>query len=253
MRRLRPVRVLLSVLFAATATLAVAGSASSAPAPPREVMFVGNNWVGTASVVDAHTYEVLKTINVIPDKAKRLQEIYLNPAKLAFYLAIRQQIGQGHDQYVDDMFSTPDGTLVAVSRPSFADVVGIDLATEKIVWRAPMTGYRSDHMAESPDGTRILVSDSTAKVVHEIDIRTGQKLRQFPSGDSPHESNYSPDGSLIYHASIGLIYTPTDPSQFCPGTDTTKGKQYYQIVDNATFTILKRRDIGKKLAEAGFP
>lgn len=253
MRRPRSVRILLALVFAVAAPLALTVPAGGAPVPPREVMFVGNNWAGTASIVDAHTYQVLKTINIIPDKEQRLREIYADPARLAYYLAIRQQIGEGHDQYVDDMFSTPDGTLVAVSRPSFADVVGIDLATDKIVWRTPMDGYRSDHMAESPDGSKILVSDSTANVVHELDIRTGQRLREFPSGDTPHESNYSPDGSLIYHASIGRVYTPTDPSQFCPFNDPTKGNQYFQVVDNSTFQILHRWDIGEKLKEAGHP
>jgi YVTN family beta-propeller protein len=253
MRRPRPVRVLSSLLLAAAFTMAVAGTARSDPAPPRQVMFVGNNWAGTASIVDANTFQVLKTINVIPDKAQRLREIYANPVKLAFYLAIRQQIGEGHDQYVDDMFSNQAGTMVAVSRPSFADVVGIDLATGKIVWRTPLKGYRADHMAESPDGTRLLVSDSTTTFVRELDITNGHILRSFRSGDTPHESNYSPDGSLIYHASIGRIYTPTDPSQFCPLTDPTKGRQWFEVVDNATFTVLHRWDIGKKLAQAGYP
>jgi YVTN family beta-propeller protein len=232
------------------------GSAPAPAAPPpgvRPVMYVGNNWDGTADVVDAQTYQVVKHINVIPDKTQRLTEILLNPVKLVLYLAIRGLIGQGHDQYTDDMFSSSDGKLLAVSRPSFADVVGIDLATGKIKWRAPMDGYRADHMAVSPDRSRLLVSDSTANVVHELDMATGARLRKFPSGDTPHESNYSPDGSLIYHASIGRIYTPTDPSVFCPLADPTKGTQVFQIVDNATFAILHRWDIGKKLAEAGYP
>jgi DNA-binding beta-propeller fold protein YncE len=251
MRRSRLARIAL-VLLSALAVLGIAGPSSGDPTT-RRVMYVGNNWDGTASVVDARTYQVLHVINVIPDKKQRMREIRSDPAKLAFFLAIRQEIGEGHDQFVDDMFSTPDGRLVAVSRPSFADVVGIDLATEQIVWRAPMDGYRSDHMAVSPDGTKLLVSDSTANVVHELDLRTGARLREFPSGDTPHESNYSPDGSLIYHASIGRIYTPTDPSEFCPAEDPTKGKQYFQVVDAATFTILHRWDIGEKLAEAGYP
>lgn len=238
---------------AALLALAVITPANGQSSPAVQVMFVGNNWDGTASVVNASTYHVMKVINVIPDKAQRLQEIYSNPAKLAFFLVIRQEIGQGHDQFVDDMFSTHDGTLIAVSRPSFADVVGIDLATRKIVWRTPMTGFRADHMAESPDGTKILVSDSTANVVHELDIFTGKKLRQFKSGDTPHESNYSPDGSLIYHASIGRIYTPTDPSQFCPFRDPTKGVQIFEVVNSATFNIVHRWDIGLKLQQAGFP
>jgi YVTN family beta-propeller protein len=240
----------------ALALLAVPGIGASSAAQAdgtRQVMYVGNDWAGTASVVDAHSFTVLKTLNVVPDENQRLQEIYADPVKLAYFLLIRQEIGQGHDQLVDDMFSTPDGRLVAVSRPSFADVVGIDTASGAIVWRTPMDGYRADHMAESPDGTRILVSDSTANTVHELDIKTGERLRDFPSGDSPHESNYSPDGSLIYHASIGRIYTPTDPSVFCPLTDPTKGVQIFQVVDNRTFQILHRWDIGQKLADAGYP
>jgi DNA-binding beta-propeller fold protein YncE len=244
---------LATVAATAFAVVSIGEPTGADTSPPHEVMFVGNNWAGTASIVDAHTFQVLKTINVIPDKAQRLREIYSNPVKLAFYLLIRQQIGEGHDQYVDDMFSNHDGTMVAVSRPSFADVVGIDLATGKIVWRTPLKGYRADHMAESPDGTRLLVSDSTTTFVRELDLSNGHMLRSFASGDTPHESNYSPDGSLIYHASIGRIYTPTDPSTFCPFTDPTKGRQFFEVVDNATFTVLHRWDIGKKLKEAGHP
>jgi DNA-binding beta-propeller fold protein YncE len=252
LRRMRIVRVI-AVLMAGLAVLATTAAGAAQSTRTRNVMYVGNNWDGTASVVDASTYQVLKVLNVIPDKAERLAEIYADPVKLAFFLAIREEIGQGHDQFVDDMFSSLDGRLLAVSRPSFADVVGIDIASGAIVWRAPMDGYRSDHMARSPDGTRLLVSDSTTTKVHELDLATGQRLRDFSSGDTPHESNYSPDGSLIYHASIGRIYTPTDPSQFCPLTDPTKGRQFFEIVDNATFAILHRWDIGKKLDQAGYP
>jgi DNA-binding beta-propeller fold protein YncE len=249
----RPLAFAATLLVTAVVAPALHSGSVAAAAGVRDVMYVGNNWDGTADIVDARTYRVLKRINTIPDKEQRLLEITTNPDKLAYFLAIREAIGQGHDQYTDDMFSTPDGRLVAVSRPSFADVVGIDLATNNIVWRTPMDGYRADHMAESPDGTRLLVSDSTANVVHELDLLTGKRLRDFASGDTPHESNYSPDGSLIYHASIGRIYTPTDPSVFCPLTDPTKGVQIFQVVDNRTFTILHRWDIGQKLAEAGYP
>lgn len=242
----------------ADAALAPTGVADSAAASgttagTRTVMFVGNNWDGTADLVDARTFAKVGHLNVIPDYDQRMAEINSDPVKLAYFLAIRQQIGEGHDQFVDDMFSTPDGSLVAVSRPSFADVVGIDLRTRAIVWRFPMHGHRADHMAISPAGDRLLVSDSTANHVDELDIRTGQPLRQFESGDTPHESNYSKDGSRIFHASIGRIYTPTDPSQFCPFSDPTKGDQRFEIVDNKTFAVVKKWDIGQKLQEAGFP
>jgi hypothetical protein len=215
-------------------------------------MYVGNNWDGTADVVDARTFERLGRLDVVPDYAERMAEIRADPVRLAFFLAIREQIGEGHDQLVDDMFSTPDGRLVAVSRPSFADVVGIDLRSRAIVWRFPMHGQRADHMALSPDGSRLLVSDSTANHVDELDIATGVAVRQFPSGDTPHESNYSRDGSRVFHASIGRVYTPTDPSLFCPLTDPTKGDQRFQVVDGTSFQILRQWDIGQELKAAGF-
>ncbi len=230
----------------------------------RDVMFVGNNWEGTATVVDAHTHEPITTVDIIPDREAELREIYTSPDRLAFYLAIQQGVGQGHDQYVDDMFTTRDGTLLVVSRPSFADVVWIDLATGRIVAEQPMDGYRTDHMAVSPDGRRLLVSDSTDRSVHEYvmggrnDPRTGTRLRSFPSGDTPHESKYVKDGERILHASIGRVYTPLDHEQYGPvpantAHDTVKGDRWFQAVDTDDFRVLKRWDMGEELAEAGYP
>ena len=244
----------LVLLFTACAlVLAAAPSAQAATPPLRDVMFVGNNWDGTASIVDAKTYQRLSRINVIPDIAERMTEIYTNPDKLAFFLAVRHGIGEGHDQLTDDMFTTHDGKILAVSRPSLADVVGIEIATGQILWRFPITGYRSDHMGISPDGKRVVVSDSTANVVHELDVVTGQKTREFPSGDSPHENNYSKDGSKIFHASIGRVYTPLDAATLEPIVDVGKGDEFFQVVDNASFSILKRWDMGQKMEEAGYP
>jgi YVTN family beta-propeller protein len=240
------------------AVLAAAGPAVAQEGPPerpdtRQAMFVGNNWDGTADVIDATSFERLGRLDVIPDREERLREIRASPDRLAFFLLIRTFVGEGNDQYVDDMFTTHDGELVAVSRPSFADVVGISLRTQQIVWRFPMEGYRADHMAVSPDGTRLLVSDSTANKVHELDIRTGQKTGEFPSGDSPHENQYSKDGARIFHASIGRVYTPTDRPQLGPVRDAGKGRRYFQVVDADSLRILSRVDMGQKLEEAGFP
>lgn len=232
-----------------TAATPVAGSSTVVGSE----MYVGNNWDGTADVVDAHTFTPVGKLNIIPDYRERLNEIEADPARLAYFLAIRQQVGEGHDQFVDDMFATHDGNLLAVSRPSFADVVGIDLTTRKITWRFAVHGHRADHMALSPDGAKLLVSDSTTNQVDELSIATGQQIGSFASGDTPHESNFSKDGSRIFHASIGRIYTPTDPSTFCPLTDPSKGDQRFQIVDAATLQITSKWDIGQKLQEAGFP
>src|SRR5215216_5382711 len=242
--------ILVAAVAALAAALLVPASPATAGSGIRHVVFVGNNWDGTADVLYPHDhYRRVARINIVPDLKKRMLDIYTHPDKLAYFLVIRELVGEGHDQFVDDMYSTPDGRLLIVSRPSLADVVGINFKTGKIAWRFPMDGYRSDHMGLSPNGKQVAVSDSTANVVHVLDTRTGKELGEFPSGDSPHENTYSHDGSLIYHASIGRVYTPTDD----PAMDTSKGERWFEVVDAKTFKILKRIDMGKKLAEAGYP
>jgi DNA-binding beta-propeller fold protein YncE len=239
---------LLSLLAAVLVAVTMASAAEAAAPAPREVLYVGNNWDGTADVIDPQSFGRITRINLIPDKDERMGEIMANPDRLAFFLAIRQFVGEGNDQFVDDMFSSHDGRFLYVSRPSFADVVAFDLRTKKIVWRTPVEGYRSDHMAISPDGLRLVVSASTARKAHVIDTRTGNIVGEFESGDSPHENNFSRDGSLIYHASIGTVYTPLDQ----PAFDTTKGDRWFQIVDANSLRVLRRIDMGKKLKEAGY-
>ena len=255
----------------AGAGTAVVGSATAAPTGFRDVMWVGNNWDGTATIVDERSLKVLKTgVNLVPDKEQELQDIRLAPDRLAFYLLIQQGPGEGHDQYVDDMFTTPDGKHLAVSRPSFGDVVWVDIAkatttggVDSVVREQQMDGYRTDHMGLSPDGRRLVVSDSTDKQVIEYSmvdetvgsqqIKVGDRLRTFPSGETPHENNYSKDGKRIFHASIGRVYTPVDDPALGPVHDAAKGDRWMQIVNNGDFSIAQRWEMGKELAEAGHP
>lgn len=224
-------------------------SAGAAAGKTREVLVVSNNWDGTADFIDTRSYERLLRLDIIPDQDERMAEITRNPLRLALFLGVRQLIGEGHDQFVDDSFTSPDGHYLYVSRPSFADVVAFDLTTRQIVWRTPVEGYRSDHMAISPDGKRLAVSASTSKQVHVIDTATGTIVGSFASGDQPHENNYSKDGSRIFHASIGTVFTPTDAPVF----DTTKGERVFEVVDAGTLEVTHKVDIGEKLAEAGYP
>jgi YVTN family beta-propeller protein len=245
------------VTFLAAAGLLAAGSGVSAtPGPPvrddtRSVMFVGDNHDGTVTLVDATTFEVLRTIDNIPDREERLEEIQSDPVKLGFFLGIRELVGEGNDQFTDDVFTDHDGTVMYVSRPSFADVVAIDLATEEIVWRYPMDGYRSDHMAIHPDGDRLLVSDSTANIVHEIDPGTGERTGTFDSGDSPHENEYYRDAERILHASIGRVYVPVDATGLDPAGELIKGEEVFQTVDADSLEIVERWDIGEELSAYG--
>ena len=245
--------IVLAIVLAGLSAAVVSARVSGESGPPvvpgtRSVLFVANNWDGTADIVDPKTFKKLGRFNTVPDLEERLAAINSDPYDFGYFLAIRMLVGEGHDQFADDMFSSHDGRFVYISRPSLADVVGIDLKTNAVVWRFPMEGQRADHMAVSPDGTRLLVSDSTANKVHELDSATGKKVGEFASGDSPHENNYSADGSKVFHASIGLVYTPADQ----PIADSTKGERYFQIVDAKTNQILKRLDIGQIAKAQGY-
>jgi DNA-binding beta-propeller fold protein YncE len=239
---------LLSAILAAV-SLAPSASASAAGRGTRDVLVVSNNWAGTADVVDPHTFKRLKRINVIPDRRARVAEIKADSTAEFFFDNIRTLIGEGHNQYVDDGFTSPDGRVVYFSRPSFADVVAIDLKNGRIRWRTKVGGYRADHMAISRNGRRLLVSASTANVVAVIDTRRGKVVGRILSGDSPHENNFSRDGSRIFHASIGLVYTDSDD----PAQDSTKGERVFEVIDARTLKVLKRIDMGQKLAAAGYP
>jgi hypothetical protein len=213
----------------------------------RRAVFVGNNWAGTADILAPRTFERLGRIDVVPDKMERIQEIATDPYRFAYFLAIRALIGEGHDQYVDDMYSSNDGRMLIVSRPSFADVVAISLDTKEIVWRFQVDGVRSDHMAISPDGRRVVVSASTANVVHVLRVKDGTEIGRFPSGGSPHESVFIDGGKRILHASIGMVYSPLDD----PALDPTKQERRLQIVDATTFKVIRRYDLRKALDDRG--
>jgi DNA-binding beta-propeller fold protein YncE len=237
------------VLIAFVVMAAPTGAEAKQKPPTRDVLVVSNNWAGTADLIDPESFKRLERINVIPDAEERIAEIHADPVATQYFNLIRELIGEGHNQYVDDGFTSPDGRLVYFSRPSFADVVAIDLKTERIVWRTKIDGYRADHMAISPNGRRLLVSASTARMIDVIDTGTGGIVGRIPSGDSPHENNFSSDGKLIYHASIGTVYTDTDD----PALDATKGERVFEIIDARTLQVLRTIDMGEKLAEAGYP
>jgi len=240
---------LLSALAAVVALAAIVPStAATAPKGKRDVLVVSNNWAGTADLVDPHRFKWIKRLDVIPDKAERIAEIESDPTATFYYDSIRTLVGEGHDQYVDDGFVSRSGRVVYFSRPSFADVVAIDIRTNRIRWRTHVDGYRADHMALSPDGRRLLVSASTGRTVDVLDTRNGRIVGRIASGDAPHENNFSRDGKRIFHASIGTVYTDTDD----PSQDATKGERVFEIIDARTLQVTRTLDMGEKLAAAGY-
>jgi DNA-binding beta-propeller fold protein YncE len=234
--------------LAATMLPSASAATRTAAAETRPVLFVGNNWEGTAEVV-ASTADLTKIgrINLIPDKDQRLAEIYADPIRLGYFLGIRASVGEGHDQYVDDLYTTPDGSSVVVSRPSFADVVSVSLTTGQVGWRFPVSGYRADHMAVSPDGERVAVSASTSNTVHVLDIHTGQQLGSYTTGDKPHENTFTGGGRYLWTSAIGEVNTALDE----PWLDWTKGDRKLTIVDTTTFQKVKEIDMRPRLDAFG--
>ncbi|GAA0956092.1 YncE family protein [Kribbella koreensis] len=244
----KPRRTALWLTVAALATTMLPSAAASTAVATKPVLFVGNNWEGTADVV-APTADLTKLgrINLIPDKDQRLAEIYADPIRLGYFLGIRASVGEGHDQYVDDLYTTPDGNWVVVSRPSFADVVSVNLTTGQVGWRFPVSGYRADHMAVSPDGERVAVSASTSNTVHVLDIRTGQQLGSYQTGDKPHENTFTNGGRYLWTSAIGEVNTALDE----PWLDWTKGDRKITIVDTTTFQKVKEIDMRPRLDAFG--
>lgn len=237
----------LLVPLLAVAVLPASAAAQGNLKPTQDVLVVSNNWAGTADVIAIKGFRRLARLNVIPDKAERIAEIEADPQRKFVYDGIRQLVGEGHDQYVDDGFVSNDGRFIYFSRPSFADVVSISLKTKRIAWRTKIDGNRADHMALSPNGRRLLVSASTARNVNVIDTSNGRIVGRIPSGDQPHENNYSRDGRTIFQASIGTVYTDTDS----PAEDATKGERIFEVIDARTLRVKRRIDMGKKLAQFG--
>jgi DNA-binding beta-propeller fold protein YncE len=237
-------------LVAGLSTVCTAATVGPAHADTglQEVMFVGNNWDGTADVIrSSGTFARLGRINIVPDRAERMAEINHDLIRLIAFNVIRNGPGEGHDQLVDDMYSTPDGRSIVASRPSFADVVSIDVTTGRINWRFPVSGYRSDHMAVSPDGTKVAVSASLSKTVHVLDINTGRQLGSFATGEKPHENIFTNGGRYLWNMSIGNVDTNLD----APLLDFTKGDRHITIVDTSTYKVVRTIDMRSRLDAFG--
>jgi DNA-binding beta-propeller fold protein YncE len=214
----------------------------------RDVVLVGNNWAGTVTVFDPQTFDTLAVIDVVPDWNVQVEKIKKSPIRKAAFALIRKAAGEGNHQLVDDVFMSKDGRVLMASRPSFADVVAIDVATGAIKWTAPVAGVRADHAALSPNKKTLLVSASTAGKVHAIDTESGTITGEFTSGDEPHESNYSQDGAKIYHASIGRVFLTPPTLRILDGV---QGRRVFQIVDATSMQVLETFDMQEETKKAG--
>ena len=159
--------------------LAVAPSGAIAAKKTRDVLVVANNWDGTADVVDPQRFKRLTRLNIVPDLAERRAEIAADPGR-ARVLHRRSTCSSARATTSTSTTRSPRPTAACSTSRARASPTSsrIDLGTRQIVWRVKVDGYRSDHMAISPDGTRLLVSASTAGKVHVIDTAARRDRRR---------------------------------------------------------------------------
>jgi YVTN family beta-propeller protein len=217
-----------------TASPAVNASAATTPRTSvstasalRDVLLVGNAAGGTVSFIDGHTFASLGSFNAIPDLQQRLDAMTV--IERTGYELVRSQLG---DKFVDDAFLSPDGNTLYVSRANLCDVVAFDVASHRQLWRFKVDGIHADHMALSPDGSKIIVSASTVSKAQVINTATGTLAADFATGTYPHANDYSPDGTLLYNSSIGTVSLPQ-------WLEWAKGSKLLTVVDPTTFKVLK--------------
>lgn len=227
----------------APAGIAAGGAVAARPAAVaglRDVLLVGNAKGGTVSVLDGRTFAGLGSLNVIADLKERLAAMSVTE-RIGYEIARSDQ----GDKFVDDMFVSPDGTTMYVSRANLSDVVAIDLATHRQVWRFKVAGIHADHMALSPDGTRIVVSASTAQKAQVVDAATGRQVAEFGTGTYPHANDYSADGRLIYNSSIGITTLPK-------ALEFAKGSKQLTVVDATTYRVVRTHNFAHGVRPAVF-
>lgn len=170
-------------------------------------MFVANAEGGTVSLLDARSFRVLRTLDVLPDG----REATLGEDAPAQALLGQQVVeAAGGTNYVQDQDLSPDGRTLYVSRGHRGDVAAFDLASGVLLWKAAISGVRADHMTLSDEGAFLYVSALTADVVEVVDTATGSVVDSFATGEWPHDNHFSHDGSRLYNASIGNIVTPAE-------------------------------------------
>lgn len=190
-----------------------AGGATPNPDGLRDVLLVGNGVEGSVSFIDAHTFENLGKVDVIPDREEVMALIDADFVRSVAYSAVKNAQLLHHfepsngDRFVDDVFVSPDGKKLYVSRSNLGDVAAFDLtkAEHPRLWRTFVDGLKADHATISPDGKRLIVSATTATVADVIDAERGTVIGSFPTGDFPHQNDYSADGKHVYNSSIGNV------------------------------------------------
>lgn len=222
------------VSFVAVAVLAIVAFPARGDTT-RAVVFVANAEDGTVGILDAQTHQTLRTIDVIPDGPSPSFED--DPLSAAAYPAVVAAAGEN---WAQDLDVSPDGTALYVSRGHRADVAAFEIASGDLIWRRPISGFRSDHMTISPDGSRLYVSALTENIVEVLDTTDGSLVGTIPTGEWPHDNVFSADGSRVYNGSIGNILLPAEVRDARPSVDTLLPTPYaLTVADPDTLEVIR--------------
>lgn len=168
--------------------------------PTREIAFIANVVDGSVSLLDLESREIVKTLDIIPD-GKDVGAAR-NPSQAVIQDFLEERGGLNFAQDTD---LSRDGTVLFVSRGFLGDVAAFDIATGAVLWRAPVAGFRADHMTISPDGERLYVSALIfgRNKVQVFATDSGLYLGSFRAGQWPHDVHTNEAGSRVYVASLG--------------------------------------------------
>jgi DNA-binding beta-propeller fold protein YncE len=188
---------------------AVGAGPRASDAPPsgatREIALVSNVVDGTVTLLDLEALAVVGALDIKPDGAR--VGPFRDPAQWLAQPTIEESGGLN---YAQDTDLSRDGEVLFVSRGHLGDVAAFEIATGELLWRTPIAGIRADHMAISPDGTRLYVAALVfgGDVVEVLDTASGERVGAFGTGRWPHDVHVSADGERIRVASLGDMQRP---------------------------------------------
>ncbi|HET9167953.1 MAG TPA: YncE family protein [Actinospica sp.] len=215
-----------------------AGPVAQTPAradATRGVLVVGNAVAGTISFIDSSTYANLGSFSVIPDLSA-VQASWTVAQWIGYAAANADEASVdpavGGTRYVDDFAISPDGTTIYVSRGNLDDVAAFNLVTHQELWVEQMDGIHSDHLGLSPDGTKLVVSATTAAEAEVFSAANGSLIGKFTTGTYPHQNTFTADDKYIYNESIGVTALPY-------ALNALKGGLQLEKVDASTLQVVK--------------
>jgi YVTN family beta-propeller protein len=146
-----------------------------------ERLYVGNTDSGNLSVISVPRLEVVDTIEI--------------------------------GLYPDDVIASKDGKLVYANRVQTSghplskhigesgEVMAIDSATDKILWRTAVNGW-PQHLALAPDGRRLYVPLYDHARIDVVDAERHEVVERLPAALGSHGMKLSADGRRLYVGSM---------------------------------------------------